>query len=257
MAVISFSYCTTCRARLSDLQKTLPNNLKHLEHDDHVVVLDYNSPDGLWEWLRSSFSSDLASGRLRIFRERTATRFMRCHAKNIAHLLGTNPVLVNLDADNLLKPGYTKALRAIDWTSTAMVNPDSGGGGHRGRVAVRADIFRKLGGHDESFVHGYGYEEIDLFLRARAMRLRWREVHVHPGDALPTPPAMKAATQLDAEGAAKDPVTSLLQSNKQHTHMSHTNLRRGKLVANAGRVWGEAVVETCDGATVPVGFRNP
>src|SRR5690348_9240554 len=64
------SLCTTCMGRLHDLKRTLPVNLELNAKYDWVefVILDYNSSDGLGDWIRTAMQPQLASGRVVYFR---------------------------------------------------------------------------------------------------------------------------------------------------------------------------------------------
>src|ERR1041385_4064662 len=85
---IEVSYCTTCMGRLHHLRQTLPRNLKsNARLPVQFVVLDYNSRDGLGDWIRSSVEAEIKAGRL-LYARTTAPRFFNmAHAKNIAHRL--------------------------------------------------------------------------------------------------------------------------------------------------------------------------
>ena len=50
------SFCTTCKGRLWQLEQTLPNNLKILDDYSEIVLLDYQSPDGLKNYIFDNFS---------------------------------------------------------------------------------------------------------------------------------------------------------------------------------------------------------
>ena len=41
------SFCTVCKGRLWQLKQTIFHNLNQLESDCELVLLDYQSPDGL------------------------------------------------------------------------------------------------------------------------------------------------------------------------------------------------------------------
>lgn len=256
--LVKFSFCTTCRDRFADLQLTLPNNRALIHDDEELLLLDYCGPDDLLGWAQSTFTHAVTRGRLRVYRENTAPRFFMSHAKNVAHLLARGKVLVNLDADNYLTPEYLNTLRAADWDKVWVLYPRSGSGGFKGRTAIRADIFHELGGFDETMNKGYGYEEIDLYRRlarhavqkfgkpthSAVTRSTVAHVNIDPASAIPTTPENKAAGQVDGWTVA--------DSEKVHRRICEANLRANKVVANAGRDWGVATVQSSDGKTLAV-----
>lgn len=54
---MKLSFCTTCKGRTFHLKQTLPQNLKVVRQFSEVelIVLNYNSPDDLDEWIRMTF----------------------------------------------------------------------------------------------------------------------------------------------------------------------------------------------------------
>src|ERR1700733_7919192 len=78
------AFVTTCKGRLQHLQETLPVNMGN-NHNAKFVVLDYNSRDGLLEYLVQNHSSQINQGRLAVYSFPTAERFQMAHAKNMAH----------------------------------------------------------------------------------------------------------------------------------------------------------------------------
>src|SRR5580704_1798101 len=60
------SFCISCRGRLHHLRRTLPQNIADNRDYPNLefVLLDYNSTDGLGEWVRHELSEEIASGRL-------------------------------------------------------------------------------------------------------------------------------------------------------------------------------------------------
>ena len=58
------AFFTTCMNRLHHLKKTLPQNIKdNQDYEDCVfVVLNYNSRDGLHEWMLENMAEQIKSG---------------------------------------------------------------------------------------------------------------------------------------------------------------------------------------------------
>jgi glycosyltransferase involved in cell wall biosynthesis len=165
------SFCTTCMGRAHHLKETLPSNLAYnLNADTEFVVLNYNSKDGLHEWLQQLVTTNPLASRVAYFHERTAQFFDPRHAKNIAHLLATGDVVVNIDADNSTGHGYDKELSDIfAKTGRAVVTSDLTLKSVTGKIAMLKRDFIELRGYDESF-RGWGGEDPDLIKRAVAAR---------------------------------------------------------------------------------------
>jgi hypothetical protein len=98
------SFCTTCMGRLEFLKKTLRYNLNIISQHNNceLVLLDYNSNDGLGDWVRDNFKNELANSLLVYYRTSEPRYFHMSHAKNLSHRLGEGKILCNLDADNYL-----------------------------------------------------------------------------------------------------------------------------------------------------------
>jgi glycosyltransferase involved in cell wall biosynthesis len=169
------SFCTACKNRLEFLKKTLRQNLKDNPPDYpwEIVVVDYNSRDGLHDWIKQNFQKEIQTKRLTYFQLIGNPPWRASHAKNIAHRLATYPVLCNLDADNfcgknsalLLSKLVTKDTLAIAPLRKADVS---------GRIAIHRDLFKKLSGYDETIgahetdgFYAYGFEDEDLVNRAK------------------------------------------------------------------------------------------
>ncbi len=206
-APLSVSYCITCKGRKHHLEQTLRANLQAEAGNPNVefVLLDYDSPDGLGEWVHEHFHDEIEAGRLRYARLENAPHFKMAHAKNMAHRLATGDILVNLDADNSLAPNtsqwlsrqFQKHPHAIATIITRNVNdevlsllrdykkrimqkffhkkPNNISGCFSGRIAMRREDFERLRGYDESF-SAWGFDDNNMALRARDAglpKLQW------------------------------------------------------------------------------------
>lgn len=107
------AFCTACKNRLQHLRETLARNL--IDNADYAnlvfVVLDYGDDPSLGEYLRNTFSEQISSGRLVVYRYETHGPFRMAHAKNMSHraaMLEGADVLVNMDADNYTGVGFAQ-----------------------------------------------------------------------------------------------------------------------------------------------------
>jgi hypothetical protein len=173
--------CTTCKGRTFHLRETLPANLRD-NPKSKLVVLDYNSEDGLLDYLREEHIDDIASGHLVVYSYRDSQVFHMAHAKNMAARLGVvegADILVTLDADNFTGAGFEDSIvEAFKRENNIFMCPRVvalGTGAVRiaprgvaGRVAVRVQDFVKAGGYDMKYDTWRG-EDVDLAARLRRM----------------------------------------------------------------------------------------
>lgn len=180
--MIAFS--TTCKGRADHIKQTLPLNLRDNRNpNSKFVLLDYNSQDGLAEYLESEHQHDIDSGRLVVYSYSAPGPFHVAHAKNMAHRLAISEgadILVTVDADNFTGPGFDEFILARFRESgiflcpnhahiqTLPHGPERPCRGFAGRLAIRAQDFIKAGGYNEAYDTWRG-EDIDL--NARMVRM--------------------------------------------------------------------------------------
>ena len=187
-------FVTTCKGRIEHVKKTLLQNMT-----DNIgyanckfVLMDYNSGDGLQEYIKSVCVLPTENGYLTVYSFPTADRFHASHAKNLAMrcaMLEGADILVTQDADNYTGPGFAqfiadRFLEAGPWAGTPAIwpgmflcpnfphikslphGPESGrpDRGYAGRLAIRAKDFIKMGGYDEGFDTWHG-EDVDMIAR--------------------------------------------------------------------------------------------
>lgn len=170
---IAISYCTTCKGRLYQLRETLAHNLAEIGLDEEIVLVDFQSNDGLSEWIWENFEPDIVSGRLRFFEVLDEAPWHAAKAKNLAHRLGQGTFLFNLDGDNFLMP---QDLQLIREAATSGVGCRQGTGdlrdGTPGRIGVQREAFYEIGGYDEGLL-GVLIDDYDLIVRAEAAGYRF------------------------------------------------------------------------------------
>jgi hypothetical protein len=167
---MKISYCTTCKGRLWQLKQTLPENLKLLDEDSEIVLLDYQSPDGLKEYIFENFMEALQNGKLKYFQMVDDYAFTSAYAKNVVHRLATGDILFNLDADNYIYEGLEYELRKL--TDNQIFLPLLGyeNEGILGRVGYTKNVFYELNGYDETIV-GMKGDDGELRIKAHQLKL--------------------------------------------------------------------------------------
>jgi len=183
------AFCTTVKGRTPHLQLTLPKNLAdNADYPNAVfVVLDYNSPDNLAEFMKENFFQESAEGRVAFYQYREPGPFRMAHAKNMAHRCGIlegADILVNLDADNFTGPGFARYIaeqfmqakeEIFLWAEMIKDGEGRLPRGISGRIVVSADTFLKSGGYDEKY-ETHSPDDKDFNARLRRMGVDGRKI---------------------------------------------------------------------------------
>ena len=234
---IGISYCTTCMGRLHHLRQTLPANLEaNAGLPVEFIVLDYNSPDGVGDWIRSNFLTEIEAGRL-VYGRTTEPRFFNmAHAKNVAHRLASGRIVCNVDADNFVSGEFTRWLLKLFAIRRPIIARGVNIQSYWGRIALLRRWFQRLGGYDEKLGVRWGYEDSDLICRALRLGL----------EVVSLPEAFgKALTHSDVERLENFPV-KFDHRNDSHAFneaLSRRNLAKNRLIANQETFWGRARLE--------------
>lgn len=228
---------TTCMGRAQHIAQTLPFNLAANEYrDTEFLLLDYNSPDGLEAWIREHLIDHLGV-EINFFAERSKKFFLMSHAKNVAAALAQGDIVVNVDADRFIDPGLVaEVLDKVNGPGVigrGVVKGDPMDWSACGLIALWKQDLASLGGYDERMVNGWGAEDHDLIIRAKA--LGYRVVTIEQcGHSLPHPVEDRnclTASRLDHE-------TSARLNGALHVEA----MRARKYIANCEIAAGEAIV---------------
>jgi hypothetical protein len=230
---VSISFCTTCKGRLEHLKETLPENLETASKYENMefVLLDYNSQDGLEEWVRSEMMDYIKSGRLVYYKNSAPKYFDMSHAKNMVHRLGSNDILCNLDADNKLSDEFIKQLRfEFANHSGSVLKPNSNMKGNAGRISISRENFFRLRGYDET-AYGWGNEDQDFFNKCDI----WGLKPIRVMDAYSIP-------HSDKERAQNYPTKKIRQSSQTNAKVLKQRMMEGYFISNIHDSFGEGKV---------------
>jgi glycosyltransferase involved in cell wall biosynthesis len=152
--------------RISHIKETLLKNIEdNISYEKlEFILLDYNSSDGLEEWIKSKLAKYIDNGILKYHRTSEPKSFHRSHSRNVALKLGSGDILCNLDADNFLGNDFASYVN-YNFSFNKDVFLTSGfKNGSYGKICVKKEHFLKIKGYDER-MSGWGYEDDDLYFR--------------------------------------------------------------------------------------------
>lgn len=238
------SLVTRCMNRLRDLKITLPKNIEdNLDYGplQHVIV-DYNSEDGLCNWVKATMMRHIESGRLVFYRTNEPKFFQPNHAQNVTFRAAEGELVANVDSDNFTHKGYATRLnqcaavadRRVLIVPDNFLLPDTKRLLLKGRFCLYREDIDYLAGFDEDLDEGFGNDDINFVLRAMLAGFRIvRYESWYADDRLPT---------TDKERTA-------LVRNKDHRAIMERNgritwakLARGIVAVNKDKHWGKAVL---------------
>ncbi len=218
--MVKISLCTVCHKRLYHLLETLPNNLRHLDSNCELVILDYGDDN-----LKDSIAN-FNDPRLTYAKHQT-DRYHACHSKNASVMASSGEFVISLDADYFIGPNFIPTLRnKIKQNSFYNVK------GLYGMLGFWREDFIKMGGYDEtSFADGYwGYNDDDLRDRAIAAGLQSINLEIQ---------GIKTIEHSNSERVENTGQTeSFVKTYVKHKKISLANIKNGELIANKGKPFG-------------------
>ncbi len=232
MAELKYSVVTMVRGTEIMLGQTILGNLaKVSERDDsELIILSYNSSGDVAKMM-DQHRGAMESGKLVYVEERKAPKLRLPHAKNVGARVAEGRYVVSLTADSVIGDEFFQCLDYdVDRRQSKLMlfGP--------GRLALERKLFDAVRGYDESFV-GWGYEDQDLFDRARAFDSKCN------ASRRPLPTAHQLDQQMtwrngpDTDAAGKT-AQDTFKANQQR---SQASLKAGKFVVNQTG-YGQATV---------------
>lgn len=234
------SVVTTCMNRLQDLQKTLPKNLEDSkDYPVEFVLLDYDSKDGLENWVKKDLIKFIIEKKLVYYKALNQNFFKPNHSRNLSFRLATSEIITNLDSDNYLHSNFLETINTccdynVITVAESFMSPYSNRLNLRGRFAfMKKDIY-KLGGFDEDLDKGYSHDDTSFICRAILN-------------------GFKIARFKD--NFLEDRIETIIENrckfmeNKDYIDSQNKNIQiitdklfRCDIIANKNRGWGEATV---------------
>lgn len=164
-----YSIITTCKGRLHNLQRSLPEFLK--QGNTEVIVVDYDCPDGTADYVTRVHPA------ARVVAVRDKPKFNTSHARNLGAAAAKGEFLVFLDADVVIAEHFVQHIdpQLNDQTFARFGPPAKNS--LRGSCVVRRKDFKNVGGYDE-LLGGYEGEDLELYIRLRMIGAK--EVMLQP-----------------------------------------------------------------------------
>ncbi|PTB96542.1 hypothetical protein C9994_06875 [Marivirga lumbricoides] len=236
----SISFCTNCMNRLFHLRHTMEENIKsNLEYSDvEFVLVNYNSGDGMHEWVRKNLMSYIEQGVLNYYYTSEPQYFHMSKAKNLAHKLAKNEIVCNLDGDNFTGKDFAFYINYLfnkHGLDSIFHFKKAPYWGCEGRIVLSKVNFEKLGGYDEDF-HPAGHQDHDLIFRGKAMGIDYHTIEIENFLKY-----LSNSTLEKSTGLAEKKV-DYYKLRDENIVSSNKNIAEGRLVANAEKGWGKSVV---------------
>ena len=170
---LKISFCTTCMNRLEHLQKTLPKNLADNADYENLefVILDYNSDDGLDNWVQENLKN--WHKKVVYFRTIEPQNYARSHSRNMVFRLATGDILCNLDADNFIGKGFASYINE-GFSKNNNIYLEAQKENLQdivGKICFKKLDFETLNGYDEK-ISNYGFEDNDFKNRLQNLNLK-------------------------------------------------------------------------------------
>jgi glycosyltransferase involved in cell wall biosynthesis len=158
-----------CKGRLHHLRRTLPTVLhQQFPFPFEVVVVDYDCPDGTFDWCKSLDIRKLLA--VRVLND--SVEFHRSRSRNCGASVAVGNILAFVDADMLLDPSWldvaTASLRAAKADFSLVADDWSKGWDRGGTWTALSTLFHSIRGYDER-LQGWGSEDSDVQARCRAV----------------------------------------------------------------------------------------
>tara|TARA_A100001015_G_C14988335_1_gene712599 strand:- start:74 stop:811 length:738 start_codon:yes stop_codon:yes gene_type:complete len=165
--------------RLYQIKKTLRKNLddnKNSKYNIEFILVNFNSDDGLTEYILNNFRDELKSEYLKFYYTDELIYWHSSIAKNTAHLLSNNKFIVNLDCDNFtgLNGGDWLLEKFKEYGDDVVLHQSKYifGSGTMGRISMTMKNFLKIGGYDQ-VLKPMSHQDGDILERCKANGLKY------------------------------------------------------------------------------------
>ncbi|NNU33105.1 glycosyltransferase family 2 protein [Mucilaginibacter sp. S1162] len=172
------SFCTTCMNRVEHLKETLPQNILANKNYKNVefVLLDYNSSDGLKNYVKSELAQYITAGKLSYYRTDEPVKYNMSHSRNMVFNLANGDILCNIDADNFTGEGFANYINKTFNDKEEIVlsthqRIEKKKKRRIGKNMCEEKDFLAVNGYDESMIY-YGFDDYDFLNRLQLNGLK-------------------------------------------------------------------------------------
>lgn len=176
MKKYKISFCTSCTKRLHHIRETYLLNIElNLDYGEvEFVLLNWNSGDGLDEWVEKNLGDYINEGVVKYLHTKSPSEFDMARTKNVTARNASGEIVCWVDGDNFISEGYADYLNEtfcenedIILNNIVRITRKREGRPNWGRIALFKKYFMEVRGYDEAF-NGWGWEERDF--KNRIMR---------------------------------------------------------------------------------------
>lgn len=224
---MKISMAIMCGNRLSSLKISLPYMIKTCQKSlpSEIAIVDYNSKDGLEDWLKTV---EFPEGVEYKYRKYTGREYFHmAHAKNLAALNSTGDYIICADADFMPAEDFVSVIRKMieEENYVWMQGPEC-----QSVIVVKREEFIEAGGYDERFEF-YGPDDKEMCIRLFRRGGKFGRI---PWDL------MKAIhTQRKVKFATYRPGVSQEEMGFIGNGVFHSSYKNYTLVANTRAPWGQ------------------
>lgn len=219
------SFCIPVHNRLNDLKQTLPAVIEAARYSPpvEVIIVDYNSPDGLADYI-ARYQSDCL-----IYRHYSGRQYYHmAHARNLTVRAAAGEYVIIWSADLYpTKPDLVQRIRReLALHHYVWIQPEQ----YSGAIVCERQELIDAGGYDERFEF-YGPEDRDLALRLARRGAKFGYLTEGLIEAIRTPNREKIRNYRLS--LSKREMADLMRP------ILEENIRERRLQANGGQTWGE------------------
>jgi glycosyltransferase involved in cell wall biosynthesis len=148
---MSITFCTANKGYTKYLKQVYKNNLDVANDPKYnFVLLNYDSPDDMEQWVRTELRDYIRTGKLIYEVKQNLPIFNMAKSKNLSHSYATGDYICNLDADNILTTEFLEWMDELIATQPPFITHGSSHGAG-GRVIVKRTDFINMGGYNENY----------------------------------------------------------------------------------------------------------
>ncbi|RDV16697.1 glycosyltransferase family 2 protein [Pontibacter diazotrophicus] len=228
----SISFCSTCMNRLFHLRHTLEKNIQNNRSYPNIefVLIDYNSQDGLEDYVKENWSHYIEQGVLNYYKTFQPQTFHASKAKNLSHALAKGDIVCNVDGDNFTGKDlayYINYLYNQHGENNIFQFHKPPFWGTVGRLTFFKEAFMRLGGYDEDLLP-IGHEDLDLVNRGREIGLEFKQEKQENFLRYLSNTTLEKSINCTAEPK------NYYELEGANRIQSNNNIKNGILTANAG-----------------------